>query len=99
MSLLGLKRDSLNNDRDPHYLEVVPEGQGDTPGDLVGEGQPVLGVDEVNEVPGGPHVLGVTQGGGDGGRRAHHPAVVEGHGRAKAVPTLGHLNTYEQNIL
>ena len=48
------------------YLEVVAKGKRDPPGDLIGERQPVLGVDKVYEVPCDPHVLGVAQGGRDG---------------------------------
>ena len=54
---------------DPHLLA---EGQGDAAGDGVGERQPVLRVDEVDEASAVPHVARVAKDGGNGARCAHH---------------------------
>jgi hypothetical protein len=57
----------------PHP-QLVSERQGDAAGDGVGEGQPVLGVHEVDEAAPVPHVLRVAQDRRDGAGRAHHHA-------------------------
>ena len=56
---------------DPH---LFAEGQGDAAGDGVGERQPVLGVDEVDEAAAVPHVARVPQDGRDRAGGAHHHA-------------------------